>query len=98
MALFGRGRLGVIATKWCRPRLLLGKRNLNGFSPDLRSKHLTDSSSGLSDKTQQSNDKSFLISAFWTPAGFLEKRDTEVVVKHWQKKERLLLKNTFRSE
>ena len=51
------------------PRLLILKRNLNGFSPDLGSKHPTDSSSVLSDKTLQLDDKSFLISGFWTPAG-----------------------------
>ena len=49
--------------------LLTGKRNPNGFSSDLGSKHPTDSSSVLSDKTLQLDGKSFLISGFWTPAG-----------------------------
>ena len=51
-------------------RLLIGKRNLNGFSPDLRSKHPTDRSSVLTDHTPYLDDKSSLISGFWTPAGY----------------------------
>ena len=51
------------------PRLLILKRNLNGPGPDLGSKHPTDRSSSLSDNTPQLDDKSSLISGFWTPAG-----------------------------
>ena len=73
MAPFGRG----VASAWlrlvagkCRRRLLLiKKRNLNGFSPDLGSLQTADSSSVLSDNTPQPIDKSPLISACWTPAG-----------------------------
>ena len=73
MAPFGRGVasawLRLIAAKCRRRLLLMGKRNLNGFSSDLGSKHPTERSSVLSDKTLQLNDKSSLISGFWTPAG-----------------------------
>ena len=61
-------RLGALKCR--RLWLLIGKRNLNGFSPDLRSKHLADSSSVMSDRTLQLPGKSSLISGFWTPAGF----------------------------
>ena len=73
MALFGRGaawaRLRRNVVQLASSRLLILRRNLNGFSPDLKSKHSTDSSSVLSDKTPQVNGKSSLISGFWTPAG-----------------------------
>ena len=51
--------------------------NLNGFSPNLRRKHLADSSSVLSESTLHLLDKSSLISGLWTPAGY-----TGVVVKN----------------
>ena len=50
------------------PRLLILKRNLNGPGPGLGSKHPTDRSSVLSDHTPHLDDKSSLISGFWTPA------------------------------
>ena len=82
MAPFGRGaasaRLRLNVVGLAPPRLLILKRNLNGFSPDLGSKHPTDSSSVLSDKTPQLNDKSSLISRFWTLAGSW-KRVTELL-------------------
>ena len=48
--------------------LSIGKRNLNGFSSDLRSKHLTDASSVLSGHTTELIDKSSLMFGFWTSA------------------------------
>ena len=71
---FGQGLASAcfvsLAAKCRRPRLLILKRNLNGFSPDSRSKHPADSSSVPSESTSQLNGKSALISGFGTPAGF----------------------------
>ena len=50
-------------------RFLIGKCNVNGFSPDLGIKHPTDRSSVLNDHTPHPDDKSSLISGFRTLAG-----------------------------
>ena len=66
--------------------------NVNAFSSDSRSKPSTDSSYVLSVDTSSPIDRCSLISKFGRQE-LLEKTDTGVVHKRWQREERLSVKN-----
>ena len=77
------------------PRLLILKPNLNGFSPDLGSKHPTDRSSVLNDHTQRLDQKSSLISGFWTPAGISVKNYIYIYSYTHEERKREIIVNVY---